>query len=146
MAVRTFHPATPTLSKTASLSDKALFGTMPERNGAQRSPEAAKKATEAFPANERDPLHSHRTQAKQGITFAAQENLPTLPIPDLDNSLSKFLEALKPLQSPKERSDSELAVQEFSKRDGPDLQEKLKKYAAGKANYIEQFCKQFMTC
>lgn len=75
------------------------------------------------------------------MTFASQDKLPKLPIPDLESSCKKYLEALKPLQTPKEHHETEIAVQEFLKNEGPELQNKLKKYAADKANYIEQFCK-----
>ena len=88
------------------------------------------------------PLASHTNpDSKPGITFASQDKLPKLPIPDLEASCQKYLGALKPLQSPKEHSETVLSIQDFLKHDGPALQDKLKKYAAGKANYIEQFFK-----
>lgn len=34
-------------------------------------------------------------------------------------------------------------MREFLKTDGPELHERLKKYASGKSSYIEQFCKCF---
>lgn len=76
-----------------------------------------------------------------GITFAAQDKLPKLPIPELESTASKYLEALKPLQSPREHAETKHAVSEFLREEGPDLQEKLKRYAQGKTSYIEQFCK-----
>lgn len=75
-----------------------------------------------------------------GVTFAHQDKLPKLPIPELADSCDKYLQALKPLQSAREHSDTKHAVQEFLKRDGPELQEKLKKYAEERTSYIEQFC------
>jgi carnitine O-acetyltransferase len=76
-----------------------------------------------------------------GVTFAAQDKLPKLPIPELESSLKKYSEVLRPLQTPRERADTQNAIEEFLRSDGPDLQEKLKKYAEGKTSYIEQFCK-----
>ncbi|EHK99280.1 putative mitochondrial carnitine O-acetyltransferase [Glarea lozoyensis 74030] len=76
---------------------------------------------------------------KQGITFAAQDKLPKLPIPELEQSMTRYLAALKPLQSPREHAESTQAVEEFLKSEGPELQERLKKYATGKTSYIEQF-------
>ena len=78
--------------------------------------------------------------ATQGVTFASQDKLPKLPIPDLDKSYTKYLSSLRPLQSAREHAESEAAVQEFLRAEGPELQEKLKKYASGKSSYIEQFC------
>ncbi|KAI5864264.1 choline/Carnitine O-acyltransferase [Durotheca rogersii] len=74
-----------------------------------------------------------------GITFACQDSLPKLPIPELEQTCKKFLAALKPLQSPREHAETTIAVQEFLKGDGPDLQRKLQEYAVGKTSYIEQF-------
>jgi carnitine O-acetyltransferase len=77
---------------------------------------------------------------KGGITFAHQDKLPKLPIPDLESSCQKYLTALKPLQSAREHAETKHAVEEFLRHEGPELQEKLKKYAAGRTSYIEQFC------
>ncbi|KAI1117555.1 choline/Carnitine O-acyltransferase [Nemania sp. NC0429] len=74
-----------------------------------------------------------------GLTFSAQDSLPKLPIPDLESSCRKYLTALRPLQGPREHTDTKLAVEQFLKSDGPDLQEKLQNYALGKSSYIEQF-------
>lgn len=83
------------------------------------------------------------TRKEGGITFAAQDKLPKLPIPELEKTLKKYSEVLRPLQTPRERTDTQHAIEEFLKSDGPELQDKLKKYAEGKTSYIEQFCKQF---
>jgi carnitine O-acetyltransferase len=80
------------------------------------------------------------TPAEEGITFAGQDKLPKLPVPELEGTIERYLAALKPLQSVRERAETKHAVQEFLKHDGPELQERLKKYAVGKTSYIEQFC------
>jgi carnitine O-acetyltransferase len=105
-----------------------------------RSLEGAKKVSEGFTKDQKEPLASNQPHHKQGITFAAQDRLPKLPIPDLENSTTKYLAALKPLQTPREYSETQQAVDEFLKSEGPELQERLKKYANGKTSYIEQFC------
>ncbi|EFE31503.1 uncharacterized protein ARB_01651 [Trichophyton benhamiae CBS 112371] len=79
------------------------------------------------------------TVESKGITFANQNSLPKLPIPDLESTCSKYLEALAPLQSTKEHETTRVAVKEFMEAEGPGLQEKLKKYATSKSSYIEQF-------
>jgi carnitine O-acetyltransferase len=104
--------------------------------------EAAKESQQAFSSEAKEPLaNSTNPNSKPGITFASQDKLPKLPIPELDASCKKYLAALKPLQSAKEHNDTQHSVEDFLKGDGAILQEKLKKYASGKANYIEQFCK-----
>jgi carnitine O-acetyltransferase len=111
-----------------------------EVNGSTRSAESAKDSQQSYPSEARAPLASHTNpDSRPGITFAHQDKLPKLPIPELDASCKKYIAALKPLQSPKEHHDTVLSVEDFLKTDGQVLQDKLKKYAAGKANYIEQF-------
>jgi len=108
----------------------------------ERSMQNAKDATTNFAKEKQEPLASSKSgQSKPGITFAAQEKLPKLPIPDLEASMKKYLIAVDPLQSAREHHDTERAVSEFLKSDGPELQEKLKGYAQGKSSYIEQFCR-----
>lgn len=76
---------------------------------------------------------------KQGLTFANQDSLPKLPIPDLEDTCRRHLEALSALQNAREHEDSKAAVRDFLKHDGPALQEKLKNYASSKTSFIEQF-------
>lgn len=83
---------------------------------------------------------SSEDRPKGGVTYAHQDYLPKLPIPDLERTCERYLAALKPLQSPREHADTRHAVHEFLKGEGPELNEKLKKYAEGRTSYIEQFC------
>ena len=106
-----------------------------------RSSASAKKASEEFSKSQKDPLGTDKPEIKQGITFAAQDKLPKLPIPELESSMKNYLAALKPLQNGREQAETQQAVEEFLKFEGPELQERLKKYANGKTSYIEQFCK-----
>ena len=122
MAVRTF---------AASTSLIGQLNAEPVTNNVSRAPTSAP----------RRPKMSQEEKHRAGVTFAHQAKLPKLPIPDLGHSLDQFLGALKPLQNAAERHDTENAVQEFLKNEGPELQERLKKYATGKSSYIEQFCK-----
>jgi carnitine O-acetyltransferase len=78
---------------------------------------------------------------KGGVTYAHQDKLPKLPIPDLDRSCERYLAALQPLQSAREHAETRNAVQEFLRNEGPELNEKLRKYAEARTSYIEQFCK-----
>lgn len=137
MSVRTF-------TSPSSLDAKISSGRirMTPSNGDERSMNAAKDSAQAYSAEKREPLASHiNPKSKPGITYAAQDKLPKLPIPELEQTCQRYLENLSPLQSYKEHRDTDRAVQEFLRSEGPDLQAKLKKYAEGKANYIEQFCK-----
>ncbi|OJJ49855.1 hypothetical protein ASPZODRAFT_128406 [Penicilliopsis zonata CBS 506.65] len=85
-------------------------------------------------------LDQQMTNGKsRGLTFANQESLPKLPIPELEETCRKYLEALAPLQTAREQEESRLAVQDFLRTDGPLLQERLKNYASSKTSFIEQF-------
>ena len=106
-----------------------------------RSMDNAKKVNDTFSEDQKAPLASDQPQSQEKITFAAQDKLPKLPIPELDNTLKKYLAVLKPLQGKREHAETQQAVDEFLKCGGSELQEKLKKYAAGKTSYIEDFCR-----
>lgn len=137
MPLIAFHPPQPL--------DHILNMAGPEINGIpwepKRSNSMAVQSAQALPSEAREPLASHKLATKPGATFAAQDNLPKLPIPDLEATCRRYLEALEPLQSSREHRDTEHAVREFLRTEGPELQEKLKRYATGKSSYIEQFCK-----
>jgi len=108
----------------------------------KRSEASAKSQTDGFSKEAKNPLAANKNQeSKPGITFAAQEKLPKLPIPELESSCNKYIAALEPLQSAREHSDTVAAVHEFLRNEGVELQDRLKKYAVGKTSYIEQFCK-----
>lgn len=102
--------------------------------------EVVRKAQNEFSKDQRDFPASDPPISKRGITFAAQDKLPKLPIPDLSKTIKRYLAALKPIQTAREHAETKQAAEEFLKNDGPDLQEKLKKYASDKTSYIEQFC------
>lgn len=112
----------------------------PVSNGPSKPKEEIQKFTDA----QHKPLANsgQNDKVQQGITFAAQDRLEKLPIPELESSIKKYLAALKPLQSVREHAETQQAAEEFLKGgQGAELQEKLKKYATGKTSYIEQFCK-----
>ena len=116
--------------------------TMPTSLGETLSSKPYSAGTDAL-SSRSDQTSSNGSQqrhSRPGSTFSAQDRLPRLPIPELSNTCNKYLEALKPLQSAREHQDTTIAVQDFLKADGQELNERLKKYATGKTSYIEQFC------
>jgi carnitine O-acetyltransferase len=132
--VRTLPSIDQQLKQAAGRKDSV---TMPERSG-----EKAKEETQKYTKDKQEPLKENgEAKSKPGITFAAQDKLPKLPIPDLEQTCKRYLASLDPLQDAREHRDSERAVEEFLRTDGPGLQEKLKEYATGQSSYIEQFCK-----
>ena len=130
MTVRTFIMPT-------SLNE-SLASSQPPISAADRA--SPPSTQQQYSPSEREPLANHGVKEKPGITFAAQDKLPRLPIPDLESTLEKYKNVLKPLQSKKEQEDTRAAADEFLKGEGLELQARLKKYATGKTSYIEQFC------
>lgn len=130
MTVRTF-----TMAKSLN---ESLANSQPPVSDADRY--SPKSTQQSYSASQREPLASHGAKHQPGITFAAQDNLPKLPIPELESTLKKYQDVLRPLQSTREQQDTAAAAQEFLKGEGLELQARLKKYATGKTSYIEQFC------
>ena len=74
-----------------------------------------------------------------GATLRFQSELPKLPIPPLHDTLQRYLRALEALQTPEDHERTKQIVEEFEHGDGQKLQERLQKYAEGKASFIEAF-------
>lgn len=139
MSVRTFtRPQS--LNHALAMGEGLANGNSNADVDGQRSKEKAVEAADAIAKESMQPLASSKSQTKPGTTFAAQESLPKLPIPELEATCQRYLESLEPLQSSREHRETEMAVREFLRSEGPELQERLKKYATGKSSYIEQFC------
>lgn len=130
MTVRTF-----TMPKSLN---ESLANSQPPVSDADRG--SPKSTQQQYSPSQREPLANHGVKQKPGITFAAQDKLPKLPIPDLESTLQKYRDVLKPLQSRREQEETRAATEDFLKSDGVELQARLKKYATGKTSYIEQFC------
>ncbi|KAI5956150.1 YAT1 [Candida margitis] len=80
-------------------------------------------------------------------TFQYQDQLKKLPIPDLEETCSRYLRIMEPLQTRKEHARTQAAVELFLKGDGNSdspsigryLDDCLRKYGADQPSYIEQF-------
>ena len=122
-------------------SDESAAKVQPPVSDAQ--PTSSKAIKESFSSAQQEPLAHDGVKKNSGITFAAQDKLAKLPIPDLESTLQKYQNVLQPLQSKREQHDTSVAVKEFLKSEGPELQGRLQKYATGKTSYIEQFCELY---
>ena len=107
---------------------------------ASSQPSTSEKVPSVERNSRKEPPVSDESNHKSEITFAAQDKLPKLPIPDLDDTCRKYLDALRPLQNKREQEETAAAVQDFLEHDGPELQARLKRYASGTTSYIEKFC------
>lgn len=119
--------------------NESMNSTQMAPDAGPRSTEAATEAKTSYPEKAQEPLHGQKPNFKPGITYAAQDKLPKLPIPELGSTLKKYCEALLPLQTSREQEDTKAAAKEFLENEGKELQERLERYATGKTSYIEQF-------
>ncbi|CAI4047744.1 hypothetical protein SKDZ_13G0940 [Saccharomyces kudriavzevii ZP591] len=76
----------------------------------------------------------------QGNTFAKQQDLPALPVPELDSTLNKYLQTIRPFCNDVETLERQrLLCKDFSEHMGPVLQNQLKEYARDKRNWMSKF-------
>ncbi|EEH08271.1 carnitine acetyl transferase [Histoplasma capsulatum G186AR] len=136
MAVRFFTTPKP-LGETLAENENSRNPKSP--NGISENKEMSQSAMAAADPTNSTPKSHPPEKVQNGITFANQDSLPKLPIPDLESTCNRYLECLAPLQSAREQEETKAAVNEFLKTDGPELQNKLKNYATSKSSYIEQF-------
>lgn len=122
---------------STSIEPKAATSTQASESSSLKE---AVDAAGIFPRNGPDPSARSWGHHSSGVTFAAQHKLPKLPLPSLESSCKRYLEALKPLQSALEHNASAAAVQNFLHEEGPILQAQLKEYDKSHANYFEHFC------
>uniref|UniRef100_A0A667XJ02 Peroxisomal carnitine O-octanoyltransferase n=1 Tax=Myripristis murdjan TaxID=586833 RepID=A0A667XJ02_9TELE len=72
-------------------------------------------------------------------TFQYQDSLPPLPVPSLESSLSKYLDAVRPFASEEEYQATVDTVRKFKEGVGPHLHKKLLQRAKTKRNWLEEW-------
>ncbi|KAJ8521273.1 hypothetical protein ONZ45_g2023 [Pleurotus djamor] len=74
------------------------------------------------------------------VTFAAQDKLDKLPVPDLRQTLDRLKESLRPIAwSDEEYAAVEKKIEEFGKGKGVELHERLLKHHAETKHWLEQW-------
>jgi len=132
------------------MSKPSVESISPSRLSLRPSEPTRKKSFNTIQTSDHQPqAHTQRPPSPNAAvkgdgTFANQDSLPKLPIPELEQTCQRYLQALAPLQTNREHQETKSAVAEFLKNEGPVLQEKLKQYATGQTSYIEQFCMSFV--
>ena len=71
-------------------------------------------------------------------TFEFEDNLPSLPLPELNETLNMYLESLKPFLDSNEFKKVEIIVKKFENGIGKELQESLKRRAITKKNWVSE--------
>jgi hypothetical protein len=75
---------------------------------------------------------------KHPKTYSLQDALPSLPVPDLNQTCRKFLESVRPLLTDEEYAVSKQKVEDFRKKEGKSLHNDLWKYSFKVRNWVEQ--------
>lgn len=76
-------------------------------------------------------------------TFQYQDQLPSLPVPDLQHTLDRYLDSVKPHLSPEEYKQTEFIVQQFAANEGKFLHEKLLEQASKSRNWLQKWWEQY---
>ncbi|XP_041104760.1 peroxisomal carnitine O-octanoyltransferase-like [Polyodon spathula] len=72
-------------------------------------------------------------------TFQYQNSLPPLPLPSFEESLHKYLDAVKPFSSKEDFKKTSELVKDFGRGVGKELHQKLLKRARVKRNWLEEW-------
>ncbi|XP_078008042.1 peroxisomal carnitine O-octanoyltransferase isoform X2 [Phascolarctos cinereus] len=80
-------------------------------------------------------MENQLAKSTEERTFQYQDSLPSLPVPSLDESLKKYLDAVKPFANEEEYKQTEEIVEKFKNGIGEKLQQKLLERAKGKRNW-----------
>ncbi|XP_065484859.1 peroxisomal carnitine O-octanoyltransferase isoform X3 [Caloenas nicobarica] len=78
-------------------------------------------------------------ESSEERTFQYQDSLPSLPVPPLDESLSKYLDAVKPFLNQEEYQRTEHIVKKFGNGIGKELHQKLLERAKTRRNWLEDW-------
>lgn len=76
-------------------------------------------------------------------TFEFDDNLPALPVPDLKNTLEKYLESLSPHLNKVELENTKTIVNKFGAGIGKELHEKLLQKAKIEKNWVEKWWEKY---
>uniref|UniRef100_A0A8C7AFS9 Carnitine O-octanoyltransferase n=1 Tax=Neovison vison TaxID=452646 RepID=A0A8C7AFS9_NEOVI len=81
-------------------------------------------------------MENQLAKSTEEQTFQYQDSLPSLPVPSLEDSLKKYLEAVKPFANKEEYKKTKEIVQKFQDGIGRKLHQKLLERAKGKRNWV----------
>ncbi|CAO1617262.1 unnamed protein product [Sympodiomycopsis kandeliae] len=84
-------------------------------------------------------VNSSQSGLGAGKTFSRQGELPSLPIPKLEDTAKRYLGSLEALQTKEEHETTRKVVENFLQNEGPSLQQNLQEYASSRISYIEEF-------
>ncbi|KAG8443192.1 hypothetical protein GDO86_011848 [Hymenochirus boettgeri] len=84
-------------------------------------------------------MENHAFESTVERTFQYQDSLPPLPVPTLEESLSKYCDAVKPFLNQEEYEQTYRTVKAFECGIGKELHQKLLQRARMKRNWLEEW-------
>ena len=78
----------------------------------------------------------HLFSVFKSSTYSFQNQLPHLPVPEIEETWEKYLDTVKPLITLKEFSQTKSLIKQFSNQARKNLQTALKEYAKSKDNWL----------
>uniref|UniRef100_UPI00398EE150 peroxisomal carnitine O-octanoyltransferase n=1 Tax=Pristiophorus japonicus TaxID=55135 RepID=UPI00398EE150 len=84
-------------------------------------------------------MENQMFESKEEHTFQYQDSLPPLPVPPLEESLMKYLDAVKPFLNEEELQRSTEIVKTFGQGIGKQLHQKLLERAKVRRNWLEEW-------
>ncbi|XP_061530027.1 peroxisomal carnitine O-octanoyltransferase-like isoform X1 [Phycodurus eques] len=84
-------------------------------------------------------MASHLLEPQHERTFQYQSSLPALPVPTLEGSLSKYLDAVRPFSTDEEFQTTVDIVRTFQQGLGKELHQKLLQRAKTRRNWLEEW-------
>ncbi|XP_041649047.1 peroxisomal carnitine O-octanoyltransferase [Cheilinus undulatus] len=84
-------------------------------------------------------MANNLSQSMPERTFQYQNSLPSLPVPSLESSITKYLDAVRPFASETEYKATLDIVKKFQTGVGKELHQKLLQRAKAKKNWLEEW-------
>ncbi|CUS24114.1 LAQU0S14e00430g1_1 [Lachancea quebecensis] len=95
---------------------------------------------ESYSALRPNSYYQKKRSTFKGTTFSHQDQLPSLPVPVLEETLTKYLESVKPFCRDSEQfEEQERICQDFVQKEGVELQERLVRYSEKSRNWLSEF-------
>ncbi|AQZ12486.1 CAT2 (YML042W) [Zygosaccharomyces parabailii] len=105
-----------------------------------KSYEFASGNGEHYLARHPNKYYQSKRPGYKGDTFGQQKQLPALVVPELKDTISKYLASIKPYcQQEGEFAKQELLCKELLQKTGPQLQARLIEFAKDKRNWLSEF-------
>lgn len=81
---------------------------------------------------------------RRPLLFSFQASLPHLPVPSIDDTISRYLESVRPLLDDEQYKQMEIVANDFKKDPAPKLQKHLKLKSWWATNYVSDWWEEYI--